>query len=85
MLAMKRAPLSIMIARMADKGHKGGSDEPDGDEGGEGDYEEPDADEGELAACQDVLDAIQKRSAKDLSVALHRWMELAGYGDRQEE
>lgn len=82
MMDGKRKPLSVMIGMMAGKGRKG-ADDADEDEGGEEYADE--ADDGELAACQDVIDAIQKRSAKDLSAALGNWMEIAGYGKQSEE
>lgn len=83
MMEGKRKPLSVMIGLMAGKDRKGMDREEPDDESGES-YEE-EADEGELAACQDVIDAIQKRSAKDLSAALSNWMEIAGYGKQSEE
>ena len=86
--AQKRKPLSVMIGLMAPKGARGpGRDEPDGDEEGDEDYQDSRADrpdEGELAACQDVIDAMAKRDPQRLSEALHHWMELAGYGRSDE-
>jgi len=79
----KRKPLHLMIAMQADKlrkGDKGGAEEPDGDEAPG--YEPP-ADE--LTACEDVMDAVSKGDAKELSRALHNWMELAGYSKSSTE
>ena len=79
----QRKPLSVMVGLMAGK-KKPGEAEPDGDEGDEegSDYE---PDEAELAACQDVIDAVQKRDPRDLSAAFHHWLELAGYGKHESE
>lgn len=69
---MERKPLSEYIA----KAKAPATD----DEAAEGEMEPAEPDETELAACQDVLDAVKKGSAQDMSEALHHWMELAGYG-----
>jgi len=80
-----RKPLSVMIGLMSPKGsktdHAADGDEEDGEDTAT-DYE---PDEGEMAACQDVIDAMAKRDPKELSAALHHWMELAGYGQHEEE
>jgi hypothetical protein len=77
-----RKPLSVMVASMAPKGGKA-DNEPGSDD--EADEATPDhePDEAELAACQDVIDAMAKRSPEALSEALHHWMELAGYGQHE--
>ena len=83
--AAKKPRLSILIASQADKLRKGHA-EPDGDEGepdGDEDTYEPPSDE--LTACEDVMDAVKKGDAKELSRALHNWMEFAGYGKSSEE
>ena len=77
-----RKPLALMIGIGSAKGKK---DEPDGDEGDDERDDGYEPDEGEMAACQDVIDAMQKRDPKELSAALHHWMELAGYGQHEEE
>lgn len=74
----KRKPLSVMIALGAPKRHPD-SESPEEDKG-ETDEDEADEEGGdEMEACQDVMDAFRTRDVKALNVALHRWMQLAGY------
>lgn len=80
-MAAKRQPLSVMIG-LASKKMRGGDDKPD--DGGDEPDDDFEANDDEEIACQDVLDAVKKGSAKDLGRALHKWMQIAGY-DKAEE
>lgn len=82
-MAMDRKPLAAIILA-SKKGPPPGND--DGGEDGDMDVEpEREPDDEEIAACQDVIDAVTKKSAKELSAALHNWMEIAGYSRGEEE
>lgn len=82
-----RQPLAVMIGLKAKNAKKGADDadpkETDGDSEND-DEPDHDPDDAELAACQDVIDAMAKKDPGELSTALHHWMQIAGYSKSEE-